>query len=52
MSLIQKYHPSFVVECDRVIEFSKEIMKTWITEGEMFSKNEKVDKAGKNCRKF
>ena len=52
MSLIQKYHPSFVVECSRAIEFSKRTMKKWIMEGEMFSENEKEQKAQDIVKNF
>ena len=52
MNLIQKYHPSFVIECNRVIEFSKEIMKNWILEGDMFPENERKKKAKRIVENF
>lgn len=44
-NLLQKYHPSFVVDCDRVINWSRDIMREWIKNGEMFSEEDKDKKA-------
>lgn len=51
-SLLQKYHPSFVVECDRVIKWSREIMKEWIKKGEMFPEKDKDKKAEEIVNNF
>ena len=52
MMLLQKYHPSFVVDCDRVIKWSQKIMKDWIKKGEMFPAEDRDKEAEKIVDNF
>lgn len=36
-SILKQYSPAFIVECDRAVKWTKQIVKNWITEGNMFA---------------
>jgi len=41
--IISKYHPTFIGECERVIEWSKEMTRNWLESG-MFKEDKNSDK--------
>jgi len=51
-AIIEKYHPTFIGECDNAIKWSKEIVAEWLTTG-MFEKDfDRIGKADKIVQKL
>lgn len=50
--IINKYHPTFIGQCYKAIELSKELIEEWLENGKMFENDEKKEEKIKAIIKY